>query len=198
MIPRRLLGSRAPLLAVIATGALLLAGCETETPYRPAVGHGFNNGGGYSDRQIEANRFQITFSGNTVTSRDTVEKYLLYRAAELTVQHGDDYFILADRNTDKQTRTYATPGPYGGPWGPGPWGGWGASWRFHRGGFGWRSWDPFWGDPWGNDFDIQTVDRYEASAEIITGKGPPPPRNIHAFDAHQVMEHLGPSIVMPK
>ncbi len=194
MISGRLGKARGAVFAALASGSLLLAGCATETAYRPATGTGFARTG-YSDRQIENNRFQISFAGNTVTSRDTVEKYLLYRAAELTLQHGDDYFVLADRDTDKQTRTYATPGF--GYYGPG-WGYWGASWRFHGRGWGWRG-GPYWGDPfWGNDIDINTVDRYEATAEIVTGKGEPPKGNVRAFDAHQVIEHLGPSIVMPK
>jgi hypothetical protein len=41
---------------------------------------------GYSDQQIESNRFRVSFAGNSLTARETVERYLLYRAAELTVQ----------------------------------------------------------------------------------------------------------------
>jgi len=110
--------NRLLLLGAIASGALLVSGCATETAYRPATGTGFARVG-YSDHQVEANRFEVTFSGNSYTSRDTVEKYLLYRAAELTVQQGGDYFIMADRNTDHSSRSYTTPsfgGPYGG-WG---------------------------------------------------------------------------------
>ncbi len=87
---------------------------------------------------IEANRYMVSFAGNTHTARDTVERYLLYRAAELTVQHGFDYFILADRDTDRRTRTYATPGAFGGGfrcrtlWLLGP------SWRYRGRGFCWR------------------------------------------------------------
>ena len=187
--------NRIMLLGALASGALLISGCATETTYRPATGTGFARAG-YSDHQIEPDRFEVTFSGNSYTSRDTVEKYLLYRAAELTVQQGGDYFIMADRNTDKSTRSYATPGfgPYGG------WGGyWGPSWRYRGRGFGWRSWDPFFGDPfWDRDIDIQTVDKYEASADIIIGHGPKPKDNIRAFDARSVIDHIGPSIVLPK
>ena len=71
---------RVALLGAVAATSLMLAGCMTETTYRPATGAGFAREG-YSDRQIEANRFQVTFSGNTMTSRDTVERYLLFRAS---------------------------------------------------------------------------------------------------------------------
>ena len=181
-------------LGAVAAASLMLAGCMTETTYRPAVGQGFSREG-YSDRQIEANRWQVSFSGNTMTSRDTVERYLLFRAAELTVQQGYDYFIMADRDTDKKQRTYTT----GSAFGPGPYGFWGPSWRYYGRGFGWRSWDPFWGDPfWGDRFDVNTVEKYEASAEVVMGKGPKPAGNVRAFDARSVMSNIGPTIVMPK
>lgn len=186
--------------ALLAT-TLLTASCGMESTYRPATGHGFERSG-YSDRQIENNRFQISFSGNSYTSRDTVEKYLLFRAAELTVQRGYDYFVLADRNVDKSTRTYATPGigggfGYGGGYGFG--GYWGPSWRYRGRGFGWRSWDPYFGDPFfGNGIDVNTIDKYEANAEIVVGRGPKPNNNVRAFDAHDVVRNLGPTIVTPK
>jgi hypothetical protein len=186
----------------VALGAvtLLTSACATESTYQPAVGHGFERSG-YSDKQIEANRFMVSFSGNSYTARDTVEKYLLYRAAELTVQHGDDYFVFADRGIDKKTRTYATPDigggfGYGGGFGGGYWG---PSWRYRGRGFGWRSWDPYFGDPFfDRGIDVNTIDKYEANAEIVVGKGPKPANNIRAFDAHEVIAHLGPSIVTPK
>ena len=186
---------RGTAMALLASAMLAVAGCATETAYRPATGSGFERAG-YSDRMIEPNRFMVSFAGNSYTSRDTVERYLLYRAAELTVQQGYDYFILSDRNTDKRTRTYATPSFAGGPYG---YGYWGPSWRYRGRGFGWRSWDPFWGDPFfDRSIDVQTIDKYEASAEIVLGRGPKPADNVRAFDAREVMRNLGPTIVTPK
>jgi hypothetical protein len=184
-------------LAAVVAGGLAVSACMTATPYRPATGSGTMRTG-YSDQQIENNRFRVSFAGNSITSRETVERYLLFRAAELTVQNGDDYFVLADRDTEKKTRTYATPGIGGGFYG-GPWGGWGPSWRYYRPRFGWRSWDPFWGDPFfDRDIDIRTVEQYEAIAEIVTGRGPKPADNVRAFDAREVMNRLGPSIQTPQ
>ena len=184
---------RAALAAVLA-GATLLASCATPTPYRPATGQGFNRTG-FSDHQIEANRFAVAFAGNSYTSRETVERNLLFRAAELTLERGFDYFILTERDTDKQSRTYTTPGigygGFGGYWSP--------SWRYYGRGFGWRSWSPFYGDPfWDRSVDIQTVERYEANAEIIVGRGPKPAGNLRAFDARQVIENLRGSIRLPE
>ena len=193
---------RKALVAALATSTLMVAGCATETRYRPATGQGFNRTG-YSERQIEPNRFLVGFSGNSVTTRDTVERYLLFRAAELTLQNGYDYFVMANRDTDLQSRTYSTPG-VGGGWGYGGFGGyWGPSWRYYGRGFGWRSWDPwfgggFGGGPWGNDFDIRTIDRYEATAEIVMRKGPIPRDNLRAFNARAVVDSIGPTVVLPK
>jgi len=199
---------RKAVVAALATSTLLVAGCATETRYRPATGQGFNRQG-YSDRQIEPNRFLVSFAGNSVTERDTVERYLFFRSAELTLQQGFDYFVMADRDTNLQSRTFSTPG-VGGPWGYGGFGGyWGPSWRvrgrgfggrgFGGGGFGWSPWwgGGFGGGPWGNDFDVRTIDRYEATAEIVMRKGPIPRDNIRAFDARRVVDSIGPSVILP-
>lgn len=194
---------RPALLAALA-GATMLTACVTATPYRPATGVGFNRTG-FSDQQVEADRFRVSFAGNRYTSRETVERYLLFRAAELTLQTGNDYFIMVDRDTDKQTRTYATPGLGGGFGGFGPYGGysgfgyWGPSWRYYGRGYGWRGWNGWGGDPfWDRTVDVRTVEKYEAMAEIIVGKGPKPANNVRAFDARSVVDRLGPSIQVPE
>ena len=182
-------------LAAALAGSAALAGCMTATPYQPATA---SSRLGFSDEQIESNRFRVSFAGNSLTSRETVERYLLYRAAELTVQRGFDHFILVTRDTETKTDTYRTPGAY---YGPGPWGYWSPSWRFYRGPrWGWRSYDPFWDDPFwrDRDWDYRTVRQYEAMAEIVTGRGPKPSTNVRAFDAREVLDRLGPQIRMPE
>lgn len=197
------------MLATAASGALLLGACATETAYRPATGQGFSRTG-FSDRQIEQNRFLVTFAGNSSTPRDTVERYLLFRAAEITLQQGGDYFVMANRDTDLQSRTYTTPGfgggfgGYGSGFGYGGFGGyWGPSWRYYGTGFGYGrgfGWSPWYGGGFGafNDFDVETVQRYEATAEIVIGRGPIPRDNLRAFDAHQVADRIGPTVVTPR
>jgi hypothetical protein len=202
---------RGILAAALATATLLTAGCATETTYHPAVGQGFYRTG-FSDRQIEPDRWLVTFAGNTVTPRDTVERYLLFRAAELTLQQGSDYFVMVDRDTDRQSRTYSFGGFGGyGPYGYGGFGGyggygfgrfglggyWGPSWRYHSGFGGWGGWGGF-GDPFfGPGYDVQTVDRVEAEAQIVVRRGPIPAGNTRAFDARRVVQTLGPSVVLP-
>lgn len=183
------------LAAVLLAGAAGLTACATATPYQPNI-PGQQTSGGFTESRIEDNRFRVNFAGNSLTSRDTVERYLLYRAAELTVGQGYDWFALVERDTDKKTRTYSTGG-YGG-YGYGPYGYWRPYWRAYGpawGGWGgWGGWDPYWGS---SGWDTRTVEKFEASAEIVLRKGPKPADDPSAFDAREVMANLGPTIMRP-
>ena len=90
----------APALAALA----LLGACATATPYQAAQ----NSNSGYAEQQIETNRWTVSFSGNSLTDRQTVETYLLYRAAELTSQQGFDHFRVVKRETEADTRYVQT------------------------------------------------------------------------------------------
>lgn len=174
-------------LAVAAAATLALTACATATPYQP-IGYGGDRGG-YSEQRLEANRYRVSFAGNSVTARDTVEMYMLFRAAELTVQDGFDWFATVNRMTDRDSRYIGQSDPffssrYGPYWNP--------YWRFYRGGY-WSAWDPY----WGRDFDVREVRRYEASAEIVMGRGPKPSNDPNAFDAREVLENLGPRVARP-
>ena len=186
-------------VAILASIALagLVAACTTATPYQPNIA-GQKVSGGYSELRVEDNRYRVTFAGNSLTSRQTVEGYLLYRAAELTVEQGFDWFAIVDRNTDVDRRTYIDSDPFFSPWyGPG-YGYWRPSWRYYGGGYGWRSWDPYWGSPfWGDSIDVRTVTKFEASAEVIRHRGAKPADDPRAFDARAVVTNLGPRIVRP-
>ena len=46
--------------------------------------------------------------------------------------------------------------------------------------------------------DVRTIDRFEASAEIVMGRGPKPADNVRAFDARAVIDNLRPRIVYPE
>ena len=180
-------------LAIVAAAVVACAGligCETATPYQP-LAPGAGQSGGYSEVKLEQDRWRVTFSGNSMTSRETVESYLLYRAAELTVNQGYDWFETIERHTEKQSQTYVEPlGPYGYGWRP--------YWRYYGGGFGWRSWDPYLGGPfWADELDVQTIRQYDASAEIIMHHGPKPANDARAFDARDVLSNLASKIVKP-
>ena len=185
--------------AIVASLALtaLLGACTTATPYQPNI-TGQKVQGGYSEQQVETDRFRVTFSGNSLTSRETVEGYLLYRAAELTVQQGYDWFEIVDRNTDADRRTYIDRDPFYSPWYGPSYGYWRPAWRYYGGPYGWRTWDPYWGDPfWSSSVDVRTVTKFEASAEIVMNRGAKPADDPRAFDARAVIANLGPRVTRP-
>lgn len=180
-------------VAVLAGG---LAACATPTPYQPNV-RGQATSGGFSEVRLEPNRFRVTFTGNSLTDRETVEGYLLFRAAELTVQNGYDWFSVVTRDTDKKTSSYVEHDPFYRPW-YGGYGYWRPYWRYWGPGFGWRSWDPFWGDPfWSDRVDVRTIERFEATAEIVMAHGQKPADDPSAFEARAVMDNLRPRIRYP-
>jgi len=156
--------------------ALALTACATATPYQP-----IKNGVGYAEQRLESNRYKVTFAGNSSTPRQTVENYLLYRAAEVTLQNGYDYFVQADANTDAQT-TYSQTfsGGFGG-----------------FGGYG-GYWSPFYGPGFGLGVS-NAIPRteYEAQASILVFKGPKPADNYKAFDAREVKANLESLIARP-
>lgn len=182
-----------PLLIAVAS-AMALAACATATPYQPA---GFNGQrGGYAEQRLESDRFRVTFAGNSVTSREQVEMGLLLRSAELTTESGFDWFSTVQRQTDRDVRYQSTPDPfyydrYSPFWGP--------SWRYYRRG----AWSPWgygfggYGGGFGRDYDVREIDRFEASAEIVMGRGPKPRDDVNAFDAREVIQNLGPRVTRP-
>ena len=172
--------------------ALALAACATATPYQPLGTRGAS--GGFAEQRIEANRYRVTFVGNDYTARQRVENYLLFRAAELTLANGYDNFTVVQRDTDRnvEVRDYGSPGYIGGysPY-------WRPYWRY-RGPYGWRSWNPYYGDPfWGDRMDVRTIDSYEATAEIVMNRGARPGDPM-TFDARQVIANLRPTIQVPR
>ena len=171
---------RKAVLGLALIGVLGLAACETygPTPYQPAT----KGVRGYTETRIESDRYRISFKGNSLTDKETVENYMLYRAAELTLQSGFDTFTIAHRDTDKQSRTRATGGYFGPRF----------SYAYFVPRYGWvYDYDPFFEQP-----RYEQVTQYEASAEILMTKGPKG-ADPNSFDAHDVSANLGPKIVRP-
>ncbi len=170
-------------LLVVAAAALTLGACATSTAYAPA---GYNGQrGGYAEQRLENDRYRVSFSGNSVTSREQVEMSLLLRAAELTVQDGYDWFATVNRATDRDTRFSGSRPSYDPFYADRYWPHWGPSWRYYRGG-AWSRWnDPF------DDGMVRQIDRYEATAEIVMGRGQKPADDPNAFDAREVIANIG-------
>ena len=190
------------ILIVTAAAALALAagvaGCATETPYAPRVAGA--HVGGYSEERLDGAHWVVRFSGNSLTSRETVERYLLYRAAELTIEQGYDWFDAGSTDTERKSRTVVEHDPFydrgfGLEYG---WG-WRPYWRYYDRGGMWMTWDPWMGRPfWADTVQVREITRYVATVEIAMGKGAMPQDGRRVLDARQVVANLGPSIVRPK
>ena len=173
--------------ALAAAAVLALGACATSTTYAPA---NERSAYGFSEQRIENDRFRITFRGNSSTTRETVETYLLYRAAELTLENGYDHFVVVEDETERSTSYRGTTDPFGyGPGGAFGYYGFGRPFPYY--GYGYR-----WG-PGASDFDIRERNRYSTIAYIVMGRGAKPEGEVAAYDARQVQTNLGPTIVRP-
>ncbi|MSR14231.1 MAG: hypothetical protein EXR86_06625 [Gammaproteobacteria bacterium] len=149
---------------------LSLFGCAlgTQTPYQP-----LQNNGGYSEQRIEANRYRVTFVGNSLTTREEVENYLLFRMAELTVSQGYDYFIVSDNDTESNTVYMQTM-------------------------TGYDSFDPFYPRFWPRTAFVTgtatPITNYKALAYVVMFKGPKPEADPSAYEAREVQNSLGPLV----
>lgn len=168
-------------LALLLTATLL--GCATATPYQPKIDRF-----GFTEREIETNRYAVTFEGNAQTPRDVVETYLLFRAAETTLAAGGDYFRIADRDTEAKTR-YRAVAPVGFGLTPFPR-------RRKRGvlGYGGFGYAPFGYAP----VTARPITRYAARADIVVYIGEKPAEDPSAYDALDVIQRLGPRIQRPE
>jgi hypothetical protein len=156
--------------AVVAVLGLLLAACAGgPTPYQQA-----RDGYGYSEQRIEENRYRVSFAGNSATSRQTVEDYLLYRGAELTVQTGHDWFEVVHRNTMQDYSSFGGSPQMG--LGVGSGGDFGVGLSFPVLGGGGAA-------------------RYTADMDILVHDGEKPQQNPDAYDAFAVISRLQPKVL---
>lgn len=171
---------------IAACAAAGLAACATSTPYQPAAdGRGY----GFSEQRIEQDRYRITFRGNSLTTREQVENSLLFRAAELTLEQGFDYFVVVENDTEASTRYRSSPDPafygryrYGYP-------GYYYAFPYYAYGFGW-------GSPY-DSYTTREYTRYSAIAFVTMHNGEKPRDNPQAFDARQVMSNLRDLVLGP-
>lgn len=143
------------------------------TAYQPAA-----NGVGYSEQQLDGSTWRVQFSGNTLTPRERVEDYLLFRAAEVMRFGGYDKFVLLEKTIEPET-SYWGPGY---PYGPGFGFGFGPHRRHSHLAFSSGSYLP--------------RTRYQGSVLIrvyAPGQGGGP-----VFSASELIEQIRPRIVWPQ
>lgn len=101
------------------------------------------------------------------------------RAAEVTLASGHDWFRVAERDTEIETRFRRVATGLDGT-------------RFYRSGFH----DPFFGGV--GTTNTRPVNRYEAFSNILVFEGDKPAADPQAYDARSVIATLEPLIVRPE
>ncbi len=174
-----------------------LGGCMAPTPYASRI-QGQQTG--YTDLSLTQTRYRITFTGNSATPRETVEGYLLLRAAEVARAAGYNDFVFDTRNTKANTTYQATPGfedPFYGNGGYGGYGrrsgfSFGTGFGFGRGGYGsGLGFGSGFGFPYDPNMDIVTRTNYEAYAEIVLLTPEQAAQETRALKVKEVIDRLG-------
>jgi hypothetical protein len=159
--------------------ALLLLGlgacASAPTPYRAA-----SDGFGYRDQQIESNRYRVSFSANAATNLDAVQDYALYRAAELTLANGDDYFRVVDRQTESRSTGVGSPRIGVGVGSGSSGSNLGVGLSTILGGYGGGY-----------------AEDYTVTLDVLTFEGPKPADAEDAYDAREVVRRLEPILQRP-
>ncbi len=66
-------------------------------------------GGGYSESQLQEDTFRVSFKGNAFVDKEKAQDYLLLKCAEITLDHGFDYFIILGEEDSTAVSSYTTP-----------------------------------------------------------------------------------------
>ena len=152
---------------------LLLAACAAPQPslYAPMASRD-----GYAEEKLGKGLYRVSFQGNHVTSKERVQNYCLYRAAELTLELGGERFAVHDKQTEQFTQVtreyYEDWGyPYYGRYGyyrpyPGP------SYQYER-------------------------TFFRAMLTVEPFSGPAPQGGFQVYDAREVIQQFTPQIVRP-
>ncbi len=81
---------------IAAASFLVLAACAASpTPYQEAT-----SDGGYTDQKLEGDAYQVTFTGNAATPRPSIQKAVLFRAAQLTLQEDRSHFKVLSNTVE--------------------------------------------------------------------------------------------------
>ncbi len=149
---------------------LALGACALQpTPYKPKDDSRY----GYSEQRLEADRYRVRFAGNDVTERDTVQNYLLFRAAELTLENGFTHFRMLDEQVDEIEDDKSV---------------------VVSGGHGIYSYPLIFGT---RISTIKGSSRFEAGAQFKMLKSRPEKDDAYVFDANEIKRNIGPTVVLP-
>ena len=190
--------SISPKAACLSCIVALAVSCSQATPYQPVSASSAVRGG-YSHQQIAADLFRVRFHGNALTSRETVEAHLLYRAAKITLEHGGDWFRIIDCQTGHTITNEHGLDPRYRPWYGPAYRYWLPYWHYRLQGRGWLYWNPWQADRfWADGLKRREIVEFEAVADISIAKGPVRQGDPRAYDARSVIAAIGPRVVRPR
>lgn len=174
----------------VAAMAVAVTACATPASYHARTAAAPE---GYSDQRLDETRWRVEFVGDASASRERVESYLLYRAAELTEASGYDWFLSSNHSGETESEIVVQAPPRAQPQSPA----WRPLWR-HRSRFRWSDWMVRGADsgeqPEASSSLTFTIDRYAAREDIVMGRGEAPNG---AFAAQEVLALVGPTIERP-
>jgi len=145
--------------------------------------------GVFTAQKKGANGYHLAVAGHKFSTRSDIEKYLAYRAAELTMEQKANWFTFVEARTKGDTAPVPQRDPGGlrysfrmDYWRP--------VWRFKTSTSpAWQSWSPFSGAAF-ISADPKTITDFEVSADIVLRKGPMDDANPLAFEAGAVSDLL--------
>ena len=175
-----------------ATAQPASASAQDQTPEVPPAKPGI-----FMLQKKGATRYHLVVKGHQFPSRDAIEKYLLYRAAELTLDQHDGWFTLIETRAKGDTAPPSKPDPEGlrfsfrmAYWRP--------AWRYKlAGATAWQSWSAFSGAAFPVT-DPKTVTDFEVSADIVLHKGNMNDADPLAYEAGAVSDLLVNQVSPPE
>lgn len=155
-------------LACCAALLVGLGACTGPTPYQPATA-----GFGYTEEKIEPNQYHVRFVVNSVTLRDTLDKYMMLRAAEITLESGHQYFAIGEPTRTIKPYGIGTPTSTASV----------ARQRRLLAGSGIRS-----------SFGADSIELYQTDVEVRVIDERTPGSEDEVHDANEVLSRLDPSV----
>jgi hypothetical protein len=167
----------APFAAIVA--AAFLSACASTPTYTPAA---TERASGYSETQIENNRYFVTYRARNGADAQLIEDYAMLRASEITLERGRDWFYVDRRNVDVSESRNSGPsigiGVGGGNYGRSSGVSGGVGFSFPLGGQG-------------------AAQATNAQLEIRLGEGAKP-NEPNAYDAHSLSSALRARLQAPQ
>lgn len=176
----------AALVVTLGLAAAQAASTEAQPAMVPAAAPGV-----YAQKAVAADRFHLTVTGHSFTGRDAIEKYLAWRAADLTLARGDRWFRFIEARHKGDTAPVLKR-DVGGPRYSFRMENFRPIWRYKlKGDAAWKSWSPFRDAPFFADGkDAAAITDFEVSADIQLHKDQVDDADPLAFEAGAVSDLL--------